>query len=375
MYALFHQNTYNRQIWHVYLTFVLINVTCLLVVIFWNRWLPLIQRLGSVAVVGGGFVTVVLLASLPHQHASASSVFSNWKNQTGWPSGVAFLTGMLNGAYTIGTPDAITHIAEELPNPRKDLPKGVAVQMAIGTLSSFAFAVAVMFAITDLNAVLNTGTSFPLAEIYQQATNSSAVTFMLLFIIILAQVGCIMGTYVVIGRSWWALARDNATPFSNFFAKVSPGLSCPIQATVFCFILCVGFGTIQLGSSTAFSDLVGSFVTLTTTSYLLAIFPHLLTRLSHAGANVPEGPFWMGPIVGPIINALAVLMIVLTNVIYCFPYSLPADNASEMNYNSVILVGLGIVTTVWWFVHGKKRYPGPIVPYLDERGRKIDDLI
>lgn len=45
---------------------------------------------------------------------------------------------MLNGAYTIGTPDAITHIAEELPNPKRDLPKAIAAQMVIGTLSKLA---------------------------------------------------------------------------------------------------------------------------------------------------------------------------------------------------------------------------------------------
>lgn len=122
---------------------------------------------------------------------------------------------MLNGAYTIGTPDAVTHIAEELPNPRRDLPKAVAVQMVIGTvcewlcllyyltfkasiIASFVFAIAIMFAITDLDAVLNTGTSFPLAEIYYQATENTATTFVLLFIIILAQVGCVLGTYVVV---------------------------------------------------------------------------------------------------------------------------------------------------------------------------------
>lgn len=51
---------------------------------------------------------------------------------------MAFFTGMLNGAYTIGTPDAVTHIAEELPNPRRDLPKAVAVQMIIGTVCEWS---------------------------------------------------------------------------------------------------------------------------------------------------------------------------------------------------------------------------------------------
>ncbi|KAF5380234.1 hypothetical protein D9757_008214 [Collybiopsis confluens] len=371
MYTLFHED-YVRRAWHVYLVFVLINTACLFVTIFWNRWLPLIQRLGSVAVVGGGVVTVIVLAALPH--APAYTVFVDWKNETGWPSGVAFLTGMLNGAYAIGTPDAITHMAEELPNPRKDLPKAVAAQMIIGTLASFGFAIAIMFAITDLDAVLNTGTSFPLAEIYRQSTENTAATFVLLLFIILAEVGCLLGCYIVVsinilGRSWWALARDNATPFPGFFSKVAMDLSCPVNATIFCFLFAIGVGTIQLGSSTAFSDLAGSFIILSTTSYLLAIFPHLLARLSRSGPNVPKGPFWMGPVIGPIINALAILLIVVTNVMYCFPYFLPVDDVSSMNYNSVILVGLGVFTSVWWIVYAKDKYSGPLVSRLDEEGK------
>lgn len=34
-------------------------------------------------------------------------------------------------------------------------------------------------------------------------------------------------------RIYWALARDNAVPFSSFFSKVSERLSCPVPATVF----------------------------------------------------------------------------------------------------------------------------------------------
>lgn len=30
-----------------------------------------------------------------------------------------------------------------------------------------------------------------------------------------------------------------------------------------------------------------------------------------------------------------------------------------MNYNSVILVGIVVLTTIWWFIHGRSKYPGP----------------
>ncbi|KAL9624309.1 MAG: hypothetical protein Q9160_001556 [Pyrenula sp. 1 TL-2023] len=68
-------------------------------------------------------------------HASHSAVWTEWQNATGWSSnGFVFLAGMLNGAFTIGTPDGATHresavlleFAEEVPNAKKNVPKGIA---------------------------------------------------------------------------------------------------------------------------------------------------------------------------------------------------------------------------------------------------------
>ena len=81
-------------------------------------------------------MTIIVVAALPKQHASNAYVWRNWENNTGWGGGTAFLIGVLNGAYTIGTPDSITHMAEELPNPRRDLPRGIAVQIILGTISA-----------------------------------------------------------------------------------------------------------------------------------------------------------------------------------------------------------------------------------------------
>jgi hypothetical protein len=51
----------------------------------------------------------------------------------------------------------------------------------------------------------------------------------------------------------------------------------------------------------------------------MAILSHLLSGRK----NVPQGPFWMGR-VGFLVNTISVLLIVFTNVMFCFPYALPA---------------------------------------------------
>ncbi|KXL43141.1 hypothetical protein M433DRAFT_58879 [Acidomyces richmondensis BFW] len=353
MYAVFHPKFVIKP-WQSYVAFVLITWLCTLFVIFCNRLIPYLQHCGLFLVIIGGLVTVVVVAAMPTQHASNAFVWRDFVNSTGWSGGVAFLTGVLNGAFTIGTPDAVTHMAEELPNPKVDLPKAVFAQVGLGFITAFCYGIAIMYGITDLSAVTSSNGSFPLAEVYAQATDNKGATFGLLLILFLSITICTIGTILMVGRLWWTLARDNATPFARFFSRVNIRLSCPVESTIFCAVLCTAFGAIQLGSKTAFTDLVGSFIILTTTSYFLAFFPHLLSGRN----NVPPGPFWMGRW-GFLVNGIACTLIVFFNIFFCFPYAYPVSPISVMNWNSVILVGCVFLTVAWWLIHGTHKYPGP----------------
>jgi len=111
----------------------------------------------------------------------------------GWSGGIAFLTGVLNGAFTIGTPDAVSHMAEELPNPKVDLPKAVFAQIGLGFITTFCYAIAVFYAISDLEAVTQSTGAFPIAAVYSQATGSAGGTFGLLLIVFLSVMICTVG--------------------------------------------------------------------------------------------------------------------------------------------------------------------------------------
>lgn len=360
MYAVYHPG-FVPQPWHFYITFVLVVWLSSAAVMFGNRFMPLAQKIGLWVVFIGCPVTIVVLAALPAQHASHSFVWRDFANVTGWPNGVAFLTGVLNGSYVIGTPDSITHIAEELPHPRKDLPKAIFAQLVLGSITSFCYAIALMYAITDLDAVVNSPGAFPLAAIYAQATRSQAGTFGLLFIVLLSTAFCVTGGVISMSRNLWALARDDAVPFSTLLSTVDEARGCPIPATVTNAILATAFGAITLGSRVAFNDLAGSFIILTTSSFLLFILPNALT----GGRYVPKGPFTLGARLGPYIHWLASLLIVFFNIIFCLPFSLPVT-ADLMNYNCVILPGILLLTSAWWILGARRRYRGPLAPWDSE---------
>ena len=329
MYAVFHPGLTIKP-WHVYVAFILITWLCCGVVVFANRLLPRLNQIGLFLIIVGGLVTVIVVAAMPKVHASNSAVWGDFtqNNAAGWSNGVTFLTGVLNGAFTIGTPDAVTHMSEELPNPSRDMPRAVAAQIILGTLTSFFYAIAILYGITDLTAVVSSNGSFPLAVVYSQATGSRGATFGLLLILFLSVMICVLGTFLTVGRIWWALARDNATPFSHLFSQVNETLSCPVPATVLCAILCTAFGAIQLGSKTAFTDLVGSFIILTTVSYALAIGPHLFTGRK----NVPIGSFWMGK-AGFAINTIALILIIFFNIMFMFRTSTCCQTSTPTSFN------------------------------------------
>lgn len=131
---------YNFEPWHTYVAYILITLLSMFFVIFANRAVPWTQNVGMFFVIVGGIVTIIVLAAMPKTHSTNKFVWNSMEegNTTGYTTGLAFLLGVMNGSFTIGTPDAITHLAEEMPQPKKDLPKGIALQIGLGFLCMFS---------------------------------------------------------------------------------------------------------------------------------------------------------------------------------------------------------------------------------------------
>lgn len=231
--------------------------------------------------------------------------------------------------------------------------------------SAFAFVVALAYAISDLNSVLSIQSSFPLTGIYLQATGSQAGAVGLTCVIFLAYFAALPDTFIAAGRTFWALSRDNATPFSTYFSKVSKRWDNPIRANVLCAAVTTCVGCIYVGNTTAFNAFVSSFVVLTTISYGIAIAAHMATGRK----SVLPGPFHLGRW-GWAINTLSILYILFSDIVFCFPFVQPVD-AANMNYVSVIVGGFTVFVTLWWLLRARGNYEGPVsfVFLVRERNR------
>ncbi|KAM5431682.1 hypothetical protein McanMca71_004916 [Microsporum canis] len=364
MYLVFHP-AHQTKAWQVFICYLLCTWMCCFTVLFANRALPLISNIGMFLILAGVFVTIVVCAVMPHfnglGYASSEFVWKNWSNTTGYKSdGLVFLLGMLNGAYSVGTSDLTSHMAEEIPNPSKNIPRAILAQTVTGFITAVPYMITLFYSINDLDAVLATFTTFPLATIYHQATGTKAGALGLLIITFLPTFITCVGCYITAGRVLWTLARDNATPFSSFLGQVHPVYHNPFNATGVCVIIVTILGIIYVGSTTAFNAFVGCYVQLSTLSYLAAILPHLL----RGRKGITPGPFFMKGWVGYVVNTISCLYIVIFVVIFCFPFNMPVA-ASSMNYAS-LMTGALTMFVIGWYLFRRKNYAGPNVISIHE---------
>ena len=119
MYGLTHPDLTEKR-WMVFIVYLILTWLVAALVLFGNWMLPRLEQIGGFFIIAGFFITVIVCAVMPHvngqSYATSDFVWTEWQNSTGYSSdGLAFLLGVLNGAFAVGTPDVTSHLAEEIP--------------------------------------------------------------------------------------------------------------------------------------------------------------------------------------------------------------------------------------------------------------------
>jgi choline transport protein len=251
-------------------------------------------------------------------------------------------------------PTSSTHIAEEMPNPSRNLPRVMCLTMIIGTLTGFLWAFAFMFSATDLEEVA--AAKLPVLTLYSQALhNDSVAVFFVVWLALVYCGGAITGL-VAAGRQTWAFARDNGLPYSERFARIHPRLQTPVNATILTGAFCVVYGAIYVGSTTAFNSFISLAILGLNASYTI---PQAIVLFRGRASVLPKRPFDLGPVVGPLCNAFSIAWVALYTVLFCFPVVLPVT-LDSMNYLSVVVAGVGAFILILWWGGKRKTFIGPM---------------
>lgn len=123
-YVILFAPDYKYERWHTSLIVIALTTCFLGINILGSRWLHRFTFLGIVLHIGGYFTIIVYLLVKVNPKNSASYVFSDLTNLSGWKSdGVAWSIGLLSSALGFINWDSATHMAEEMRNASRDLPR------------------------------------------------------------------------------------------------------------------------------------------------------------------------------------------------------------------------------------------------------------
>jgi choline transport protein len=316
------------QVWLIYVAW---TVIAFLINAFLNDILHHVNRGAFIWSIGGfAIVCITCLACSSPDFASAEFVFTKFSNETGWPDGVAWLLGLLQGGFGLTGYDAVAHMIEEIPNASVEGPKIMIYCVGIGTVTGFIFLMVLLFVSGgDTEAITGSPTG-PLLYILRNATNSrvgAACLLMFPLICILFAEVAIMTTS---SRMTYAFARDGGLPWSKVFAKVNHRLGLPLNALILAASLTILFGLIIIGSTSAFNALISASVVALGVSYAIPV----AINLCRGRKMLPPRHFRLPGPLGWAANLLGVAYTIVTTVLFLFPPELPVTTSNMSMYAS-----------------------------------------
>ena len=104
--------SYEAQRWHQFLIYIGYNIFAFCVNAFANSALNVFNQAAIFWSIGGFvIISIVILACASPNYSTGSFVFGEFINETGWPDGVAWLLGLLQGGFGLTGYDAVAHVS------------------------------------------------------------------------------------------------------------------------------------------------------------------------------------------------------------------------------------------------------------------------
>ncbi|KAL8978769.1 MAG: hypothetical protein Q9177_006312 [Variospora cf. flavescens] len=240
-------------------------------------------------------------------------------------------------------------------------------------------------------------------EIFLNATQSVGGAAAMASIVVTLGICATIALLASSSRMTWSFARDRGLPFSRYLGKlthlpkipqVEPRSQIPLVAILLTVIISILLSLINIGSVTAFNQIISLTISGLYGSYLIAAALLLVRRLdgsislaassyepdarktkiidqdnssdgegvggSDIVVNLTWGPFRVPGALGVATNVAGMVYMVVI-IFFSFWPPLRPVTPQNMNY-SVLVTGFVICfSIVYYLVHGKRTYKGPLV--------------
>jgi choline transport protein len=254
--------------------------------------------------------------------------------------------------------DAAAHLAEEIDRPAKYVPLAMVGSIVVNGCIGLIYCIVLLFSLGDLDDLLASPTGFPFIQLFLNASQSRAGATVLALIPTLVAVAASTAGLTSTSRTAWAFARDDAFPFSAFFAKVDGKTYVPVRMCVLVTVLQGLLGILYVVNTTAFNALLSMAILGMYASYALPVVFKLHNDCLAPANRLPVAWFNMGR-AGRYVNVAALLWSFVAMLFSVFPTAQPVS-AGNMNYAVVVFCGWMVFGGVYYAVCKRGRYTGPL---------------
>ncbi|MFF0410694.1 amino acid permease [Kitasatospora sp. NPDC004745] len=322
-----------------------------------TRGVRLVAVLNNVSVwwhLVGVAAIVGALVLLPDQHASASFVFTQFVDNTGFHNQFyVAMIGLLMAQYTLTGYDASAHMTEETHDAARSGPRGIVNAITVSLVAGWVLLLGITFAIRDYDGALASDTGVPPAQIFIDAIGADGAKVLLL-IVIGAQFFCGMASVTANSRMIYAFSRDGALPGSALWHRIDPRTQTPTNAVWLATGGALLLGLPALWNTTAYTAVTSISVIGLYISYVLPVYLRL-----RQGEDFPRGPWHLGRWSRPI-GIVAVVWTAVITVLFMLPTASPIT-AESFNYTPVAVAVVVGFAGVWWLASARNWFTGPVV--------------
>ncbi|KAL4918719.1 amino acid permease family protein [Aspergillus aurantiobrunneus] len=277
----------------------------------------------------------------------ASFVFGQWMNRTGWSDGVVWFTGLVQAAYGLTAFDAVIHMVEEMPSPRRNAPRVIWLAVLLGAITGFIFMLICLFCIQNVNGVVDA--DLPFIELMQETVGLQGAA-VLLALFIFNGLGQGISILTTASRLTWGFARDGGLPWSQYFALIDPVWKAPVRALWMQGFLIALIGILYLFASTVLDAILSVSTIALTISYGIPIGALLFVGRD----RLPPGEFRLGRC-GTLVNWTSIIYCAITTVFFFFPGA-PDPAPADMNYAIAVFGVMLVVALGFWVLQGHRTY-------------------
>lgn len=337
--------------WQLLLIFYAICLITFVICAFGNKLLPMVDTICA-AWTGLSIIIILIAMSVKAdvgRHSAAYTLGHYDTSLSGW-GGFTFFIGLLPAAYTFSAIGMISSMAEEVSDPAIKVPRAMCLCVPVGGIAGLFFIIPICATLPALQDILTAPSAQALPYIFHIVMGSPGGGLGLNFLVLGVTLFCSISITVAASRCTWAFARDDAIPGAKLFARVDSRLNIPLWSLVLVTIVQMLLGLINLGSSSAFTAFVSVGVIALAASYAM---PIAISLFWNRRVEVSQARWNCGPVIGPIVNVIALLWISFEFVLFSMPTPLPMT-AITMNYASVVFVGFGVISAFWYFIYARK---------------------